>query len=229
GGRAARRRLVVPRPGLDPPGEPCRDARDAAPGLHPERARSGTRRPSRGREARVAQRDDPDADHDRPALWLDAGRNSPRRERLRLAGHRPLRGELGALVRLRAGHGRHPRHRLQLHARESARRSRLRVARPAPPTDGGVNARVQSLAFRGWWEDRATAAREARRYARIFSRNVASVAGLGLVVAFLLMALVRPFVVPYPEDATGTVHLDRKLEAPRPAPWFCPDQGGHNA
>jgi peptide/nickel transport system permease protein len=89
-----------------------------------------------------------------------------------------------------------------------------------------VNARVQSLAFRGWWEDRATAAREAQRYARIFGKNAASVAGLGLVVAFLLIALVGPWIVPYPEDATGTVHLDRKLEAPSRAHWFGTDEVG---
>jgi peptide/nickel transport system permease protein len=89
-----------------------------------------------------------------------------------------------------------------------------------------VNARVQSLAFRGWCEDRATAAREAQRYARIFGKNAASVAGLGLVVAFLLIALVGPWIVPYPEDATGTVHLDRKLEAPSRAHWFGTDEVG---
>jgi len=89
-----------------------------------------------------------------------------------------------------------------------------------------VNARVQSLAFRGWWEDRATAAREAQRYARIFGKNAASVAGLGLVVAFLLIALIGPWIVPYPEDATGTVHLDRKLEAPSRAHWFGTDEVG---
>ena len=89
-----------------------------------------------------------------------------------------------------------------------------------------MNARVQSLAFRGWWEDRATAAREAQRYARIFGKNAASVAGLGLVVAFLLIALIGPWIVPYPEDATGTVHLDRKLEAPSRAHWFGTDEVG---
>ena len=89
-----------------------------------------------------------------------------------------------------------------------------------------MNARVQSPAFRGWWEDRATAAREAQRYARIFGKNAASVAGLGLVVVFLLIALVGPWIVPYPEDATGTVHLDRKLEAPSRAHWFGTDEVG---
>jgi len=89
-----------------------------------------------------------------------------------------------------------------------------------------VSTRVQSLRLGGWWEDRLSAAREAKRYARIFARNRASVAGLALVVAFLVVALVGPWIVPYPEDATGTVHLDRKLQAPSRAHWFGTDEVG---
>ena len=89
-----------------------------------------------------------------------------------------------------------------------------------------MSTRVQSLRLGGWWEDRLSAAREAKRYARIFARNRASVAGLALVVAFLVVALVGPWIVPYPEDATGTVHLDRKLQAPSRAHWFGTDEVG---
>jgi peptide/nickel transport system permease protein len=89
-----------------------------------------------------------------------------------------------------------------------------------------VSARVQSVAGRGWWEDRRHAAREAQRYARIFGRNTASIAGLLLVVAFLAVALVGPWIVPYPEDATGAVHLDRKLQPPSRAHWFGTDEVG---
>jgi peptide/nickel transport system permease protein len=89
-----------------------------------------------------------------------------------------------------------------------------------------VSTRVQSLRLGGWWEDRLSAAREAKRYARIFAKNRASVAGLALVVAFLAVALVGPWIVPYPEDATGTVHLDRKLQAPSRAHWFGTDEVG---
>jgi peptide/nickel transport system permease protein len=89
-----------------------------------------------------------------------------------------------------------------------------------------VTARVQSLAVRGWWEDRRHAAREARRYVRIFGRNTASIAGLLLVVAFLVVALVGPWIVPYPEDATGAVHLDQKLQSPSRAHWFGTDEVG---
>jgi peptide/nickel transport system permease protein len=89
-----------------------------------------------------------------------------------------------------------------------------------------MSARVQSLGLSGWWEDRRSAAREAKRYARIFAKNRASVAGLALVVAFLAVALIGPWIVPYPEDATGTVHLDRKLQAPSRAHWFGTDEVG---
>jgi peptide/nickel transport system permease protein len=89
-----------------------------------------------------------------------------------------------------------------------------------------VTARVQSVAVRGWWEERRHAAREAQRYARIFGRNTASIAGLLLVVTFLLVALVGPWVVPYPDDATGAVHLDEKLQPPSRAHWFGTDEVG---
>src|SRR5262249_62265413 len=72
----------------------------------------------------------------------------------------------------------------------------------------------------------APAARGAARRARTFGRTVASVAGLALVVAFLLIALVGPWIVPYPEDASGAVHLDRKLQAPSRAHWFGTDEVG---
>jgi peptide/nickel transport system permease protein len=85
---------------------------------------------------------------------------------------------------------------------------------------------VQSVALRGWWEDRRSAAREAQRYARVFGRNTASVAGLALVIAFIVIAVAGPWIVPYPEDATGAVHLDRKLEAPSRVHWFGTDEVG---
>jgi len=89
-----------------------------------------------------------------------------------------------------------------------------------------VGTRAHALALRGWWEDRRSAAREAQRYARIFGRNIASVAGLGLVMAFIAIAVIGPWIVPYPEDATGAVHLDRKLQAPNRAHWFGTDEVG---
>ena len=79
-----------------------------------------------------------------------------------------------------------------------------------------------------WLEEHESARRELRLYARIFARSASSMLGLALVAAFLLLAAVGPFIVPYPEDARGTVHLDRKLEAPSARHWFGTDEVGND-
>jgi peptide/nickel transport system permease protein len=80
----------------------------------------------------------------------------------------------------------------------------------------------------GWFEEYASATREVRRYTRVFLRSASSVAGLVLVVAFLVLAAVGPWIVPYPDDARGAVHLDRKLQAPSAAHWFGTDEVGND-
>ena len=67
---------------------------------------------------------------------------------------------------------------------------------------------------------------EWRRYVRAYVRNASSVAGLAVVVLFLLVSAVGPWIVPYPEDARGAVHLDQKLQPPSPAHWFGTDEVG---
>jgi peptide/nickel transport system permease protein len=67
-----------------------------------------------------------------------------------------------------------------------------------------------------------------RLYARIFARSASSMLGLTLVAAFLLLAAVGPFIVPYPEDARGAVHLDQKLQAPSARHWFGTDEVGND-
>ena len=90
-----------------------------------------------------------------------------------------------------------------------------------------MSTRVLSpRALPAWLGERESALREASRYARIFARSASSVAGLVLVVAFLLIAAIGPWIVPYPEDARGAVHLDRKLQAPSAAHWFGTDEVG---
>jgi peptide/nickel transport system permease protein len=71
-------------------------------------------------------------------------------------------------------------------------------------------------------------AREVRRHVRAFSRSASSMAGLVLVAAFLLLAALGPWIAPYPEDARGAVHLDRKLQAPSVAHWFGTDEVGND-
>jgi len=52
--------------------------------------------------------------------------------------------------------------------------------------------------------------------------------GLVLVLAFLVLAAVGPWIVPYPEDARGAVHLDRKLQPPGALHWFGTDEVGND-
>ena len=69
---------------------------------------------------------------------------------------------------------------------------------------------------------------ELRRYARAYGRSASSMAGLVIVVLFVLIAAIGPWIVPYPEDAHGAVHLDRKLQAPSAAHWFGTDEVGND-
>ena len=85
---------------------------------------------------------------------------------------------------------------------------------------------VASGSAGAWLAERGAAARELRFYARVFARSAASLLGLGLVLVFLLMAALGPFVVPYPEDARGAVHLDQKLRPPGARHWFGTDEVG---
>ena len=75
---------------------------------------------------------------------------------------------------------------------------------------------------------RAGGGREWRRYARAYARSASSMAGLAIVVLFLAVAAVGPWIVPYPEDARGAVHLDRKLQAPGASHWFGTDEVGND-
>ena len=87
---------------------------------------------------------------------------------------------------------------------------------------------TRALPLSVWLDEHASATREVRRYARVFLRSASSVAGLGLVVAFLVVAAAGPWIVPYPEDARGAVHLDRKLQPPSAAHWFGTDEVGND-
>jgi peptide/nickel transport system permease protein len=79
-----------------------------------------------------------------------------------------------------------------------------------------------------WLGRHESTARELRLYARIFARSSASLLGLALVLAFLLVAAVGPWIVPYPEDARGAVHLDLKLQPPSADHWFGTDEVGND-
>ena len=79
-----------------------------------------------------------------------------------------------------------------------------------------------------WLEEHESARRELSLYARIFARSASSMLGLALVVGFLVLAAIGPFIVPYPEDARGAVHLDQKLQPPSARHWFGTDEVGND-
>jgi peptide/nickel transport system permease protein len=72
------------------------------------------------------------------------------------------------------------------------------------------------------------AVREIRRYVRAYARSASSMAGLVIVVGFLVVAGIGPWIAPYPDDARGAVHLDRKLQPPSAAHWFGTDEVGND-
>jgi len=53
-------------------------------------------------------------------------------------------------------------------------------------------------------------------------------AGLVIVAIFVLVSAIGPWIVPYPEDARGAVHLDRKLQPPSTTHWFGTDEVGND-
>jgi peptide/nickel transport system permease protein len=67
-----------------------------------------------------------------------------------------------------------------------------------------------------------------RRALRRFRQSPLSVVGLVIIAALVLVAVVGPFFVPYPEDAAGAVHIARKLDPPTAAHPFGTDQVGRD-
>ncbi len=72
------------------------------------------------------------------------------------------------------------------------------------------------------------ASRGMRLAAWHFRRSFASSLGLGLVAAIVLLALVGPWIVPYPDDVAGGVNLTGKLQSPSAAHWFGTDEVGND-
>ncbi len=79
------------------------------------------------------------------------------------------------------------------------------------------------------WRDRhAGTIRMWRLYVRTFSRNGSAMFGLGLVVLFFITAAIGPWIVPFPDDASGSVHMDLKLQGPSADHWFGTDHVGRD-
>ncbi|MEZ4862058.1 MAG: ABC transporter permease [Caldilineaceae bacterium] len=61
-----------------------------------------------------------------------------------------------------------------------------------------------------------------------FRRNPLSVVGLGLLLIVLLIALIAPYIVPFPEDAAGTVRALDRFKPPGAPYWFGTDNVGRD-
>ena len=79
-----------------------------------------------------------------------------------------------------------------------------------------------------WKEERESFFRDIRLSFYLFSKSPLSVTGMVLVGAFFFIALIGPLIVPYPEDATGAVHMSQKLTPPGSQFWFGTDEMGRD-
>ena len=79
-----------------------------------------------------------------------------------------------------------------------------------------------------WKEEHESLFRDIRLSLYLFSRSPLSVTGMILVGIFFLIALIGPMIVPFPEDATGAVHMSQKLMEPDSRFWFGTDEMGRD-
>jgi len=85
---------------------------------------------------------------------------------------------------------------------------------------------LEELQVPSWIERNQSTIRQMKLYIHTFRRNSSAMLGLGIVIVFLITAAIGPWVVPYPEDAQGTIHLEIKLLPPSAAHWFGTDEVG---
>lgn len=67
-----------------------------------------------------------------------------------------------------------------------------------------------------------------RRAMRRFRQSPLSMLGLAIILVLLAIAVFGPFLVPYPEDASGALHIKEKLDPPTWAHPFGTDQVGRD-
>jgi peptide/nickel transport system permease protein len=71
-------------------------------------------------------------------------------------------------------------------------------------------------------------ARRLRLAAFLLRRSFASMLGLALVALIVLLALIGPWIVPYPDHVAGAVDMAGKLQPPGAAHWFGTDEVGND-
>ncbi|MEP3245420.1 MAG: nickel transporter permease [Sneathiella sp.] len=79
-----------------------------------------------------------------------------------------------------------------------------------------------------WRERHASSLRMLRLYIKTFRNNGSAMLGLVIIALFMLAVILGPSFVPYPDDALGAVHLEKKLQAPSAEHWFGTDEVGND-
>ena len=92
----------------------------------------------------------------------------------------------------------------------------------------GVDQRPSPALGPGRLGRRFRPSEQARRAARRFRQSPLSVVGLAIIVAVAAIALVGPFLVPYPDDASGALNIREKLNGPSWAHPFGTDHVGRD-
>ncbi|MCS7221461.1 MAG: ABC transporter permease [Anaerolineae bacterium] len=94
----------------------------------------------------------------------------------------------------------------------------------------------EAIAFRvdlrGWWQrwrhENESLIEDWRRALYRFRQSTLSMVGLGIVLFLFLVALTGPWWVPYPEDATGTLHIEERFQPPSLRHPFGTDEVGRD-
>jgi peptide/nickel transport system permease protein len=77
-------------------------------------------------------------------------------------------------------------------------------------------------------ERHAAPLRQMRFFAWSFGRSPSSMLGLAIVLAFFALAAFGPWIVPFPQDATGAMNLANRLQPPSATHWFGTDEMGND-
>jgi len=70
--------------------------------------------------------------------------------------------------------------------------------------------------------------REAKRTARAFFRSPLSTIGLCIALVFFVISIIAPYIAPYPDDITGSIHTREKLKPPSSEHLFGTDDVGRD-
>lgn len=79
-----------------------------------------------------------------------------------------------------------------------------------------------------WKTERESQIRSLKLTVYTLSRSPLSVIGFCFVLVFLIIALIGPWIITYPGDITGAIHMDQKLRPPSPTHPFGTDEVGRD-